>query len=64
LQAAANPDLLLLDEPTRGLDSSARTRLTHHLESLAVAGTSIIFATHDREFAGTFSNAAKAEVRS
>jgi energy-coupling factor transport system ATP-binding protein len=62
LQATANPDLLLLDEPTRGLDSRARTRLAHLLESLAVTGTSIIFATHDREFAAAFSNAARAET--
>jgi energy-coupling factor transport system ATP-binding protein len=64
LQATANPDLLLLDEPTRGLDSSARTRLTHHLKCLADTGTSIIFATHDREFAAEFTNGSRAEVRS
>ena len=64
LQAAANPDLLLLDEPTRGLDSRARTRLAYVLESLAVTGTSIIFATHDREFAAAFTNGPRAEVRS
>jgi energy-coupling factor transport system ATP-binding protein len=62
LQATANPDLLLLDEPTRGLDSTARTRLAHHLDSLAGAGTSIIFATHDREFAAAFSNSSRAEA--
>jgi energy-coupling factor transport system ATP-binding protein len=64
LQATANPDLLLLDEPTRGLDASARTRLTHHLKCLADTGTSIIFATHDREFAAEFTNGSRAEVRS
>jgi energy-coupling factor transporter ATP-binding protein EcfA2 len=64
LQAAANPDLLLLDEPTRGLDSNARNRLAHLLESLSVTGTSIIFATHDREFAATFTHCSSAEVAS
>ena len=64
LQAAAKPALLLLDEPTRGLDSRARIRLTHYLEGLAGGGTSIIFATHDHEFAATFTHCSSVEVAS
>jgi energy-coupling factor transport system ATP-binding protein len=47
--------LLLLDEPTRGLDSPARAELARMLDELASTGTAIIFATHDREFAKRFS---------
>ena len=64
LQASAHPALLLLDEPTRGLDSSARSRLMHHLEFLADSGTSIIFATHDQEFVAAFNVASRVGVRS
>lgn len=58
LQVAVQPDLLLLDEPTRGLDSPARAELARMLEELASTGTAIIFATHDREFAKRFSASA------
>ncbi len=49
LVAAASPDLLLLDEPTRGLDYSAKVILTELLRELAVAGQAVIVATHDVE---------------
>jgi energy-coupling factor transport system ATP-binding protein len=55
LQVAVQPDLLLLDEPTRGLDSPARAELARMLDELASTGTAVIFATHDREFAKRFS---------
>lgn len=44
-----NPPLLLLDEPTRGLDYAAKRRLTTTLRGLAAAGTSVLLATHDVE---------------
>ena len=58
LQVAVQPDLLLLDEPTRGLDSPARAELARMLDELASTGTAVIFATHDREFAKRFSASA------
>ena len=54
LQACARPELLLLDEPTRGLDQAARARLSHMLRKLSEMGTAVIFATHDLEFARAF----------
>ncbi len=62
LQAAALPDLLLLDEPTRGLDSMARHRLDLMLRQLSARGTAIIFATHDAEFASAFGYSPSPEV--
>ncbi|GAA2714499.1 MULTISPECIES: ATP-binding cassette domain-containing protein [Streptomyces] len=47
----AGPPLLLLDEPTRGLDYAAKARLVDHLRSLAAAGHAIVLATHDVELA-------------
>jgi energy-coupling factor transport system ATP-binding protein len=55
LQVAVRPDLLLLDEPTRGLDVHARAQLTEMLQEVASTGTAVIFATHDRGFAAQFS---------
>ncbi|MFI1568317.1 ABC transporter ATP-binding protein [Streptomyces sp. NPDC020490] len=47
----ARPPLLLLDEPTRGLDYAAKARLVTLLRSLAAEGHAIVLATHDVELA-------------
>lgn len=46
---AARPPLLLLDEPTRGLDYPTKARLARVLADLAGAGHAIVLATHDVE---------------
>jgi energy-coupling factor transport system ATP-binding protein len=46
---AGEPQLLLLDEPTRGLDYGAKRRLTFALRQLAATGTAVLLATHDVE---------------
>ena len=43
--------ILLLDEPTAGLDAAARQALCALLEERRRAGALILFATHDMEFA-------------
>ncbi|MFB7930399.1 ABC transporter ATP-binding protein [Streptomyces sp. NPDC056039] len=47
----ARPPLLLLDEPTRGLDYAAKARLAGVLRKLAEEGHAIVLATHDVELA-------------
>ncbi|WP_328431395.1 ABC transporter ATP-binding protein [Streptomyces sp. NBC_00453] len=47
----ARPPLLLLDEPTRGLDYAAKARLVTVLRALAAEGHTIVLATHDVELA-------------
>ncbi|WP_416482199.1 ABC transporter ATP-binding protein [Streptomyces sp. CL12] len=47
----ARPPLLLLDEPTRGLDYAAKARLVTALRELAAEGHAIVLATHDVELA-------------
>ncbi|QGV80864.1 ABC transporter ATP-binding protein [Streptomyces ficellus] len=47
----ARPPLLLLDEPTRGLDYAAKARLAGVLKGLAADGHAIVMATHDVELA-------------
>ncbi|MEU0298608.1 ATP-binding cassette domain-containing protein [Streptomyces sp. NPDC006175] len=51
LVLTARPPLLLLDEPTRGLDYAAKGRLVGVLRRLAAEGHAIILATHDVELA-------------
>ena len=46
---AGHPPLVLLDEPTRGLDYGAKTRLVASLRSLAAQGHGVLVATHDVE---------------
>jgi energy-coupling factor transport system ATP-binding protein len=46
---AAEPRLLLLDEPTRGLDYVAKRALVAVLRELADAGHGVVLATHDVE---------------
>jgi energy-coupling factor transport system ATP-binding protein len=48
---AAEADLLLLDEPTRGLDPTVKKALTAFLQLRATAGASVVVATHDVEWA-------------
>ena len=48
---APSPALLLLDEPTRGLDYPSKDRLIRVLRELAGDGHAIVLATHDVELA-------------
>ncbi|MER7802425.1 zinc ABC transporter ATP-binding protein AztA [Streptomyces parvulus] len=48
---AQRSDLLLLDEPTTGLDPGARRRITALLTGLVADGTTVVQATHDLEAA-------------
>ncbi|WP_136687315.1 ABC transporter ATP-binding protein [Halorhabdus amylolytica] len=41
-----DPDLLILDEPTTGIDPAGRRRLWELLEELAAAGTTVVLTTH------------------
>jgi energy-coupling factor transport system ATP-binding protein len=47
----AVPPLVLLDEPTRGLDYEAKARLVTALRGLAAEGHAVVLATHDVELA-------------
>ena len=47
----AQPAVLLLDEPTRGLDYPTKARLASILRDLAVRGHAVVIATHDVELA-------------
>jgi energy-coupling factor transport system ATP-binding protein len=46
---AAAPPVLLLDEPTRGLDYPTKGRLVARLRALAEQGHAVVLATHDVE---------------
>ena len=44
---AAGPDLLLLDEPTAGVDAASQDALAATLAQLAAAGTSVLLVAHE-----------------
>ncbi|MBU6264480.1 MAG: ATP-binding cassette domain-containing protein [Actinomycetales bacterium] len=46
---APNPELLILDEPTRGLDYSAKELLIKELVARSEKGVAVLIATHDVE---------------
>jgi energy-coupling factor transport system ATP-binding protein len=48
---AADPRIILLDEPTRGLDYEQKHRLAALLQAMKREGRTIIMATHDVELA-------------
>ncbi|WP_148362904.1 ABC transporter ATP-binding protein [Olsenella massiliensis] len=48
----ARPRLLLLDEPTRGLDATTRERVLGLLADARAEGATVVMATHDMETAG------------
>jgi energy-coupling factor transport system ATP-binding protein len=47
--AVAEPDLLVLDEPTRGLDPERKASLGDWLLEYAASGKAVVVATHDRD---------------
>ncbi|MFE3148846.1 ABC transporter ATP-binding protein [Streptomyces sp. NPDC059218] len=50
IQLAAAPRVLLLDEPTRGLDYRAKGELIGIVDGLAAEGRAVVISTHDVEF--------------
>ena len=51
IQLTAAPRVMLLDEPTRGLDYHAKERFGAVVRRLADAGAAVVVSTHDVEFA-------------
>jgi energy-coupling factor transport system ATP-binding protein len=50
LQLAAAPDVVLLDEPTRGLDYRSKRILAEIIDRLSGEGRAVLISTHDVEF--------------
>lgn len=50
IQLAPAPRVVLLDEPTRGLDYGAKAQLADVVAGLAAQGHTVLVATHDVEF--------------
>jgi energy-coupling factor transport system ATP-binding protein len=50
IQLVAAPTVVLLDEPTRGLDYPGKAHLRAVVRSLAAGGRAVVLATHDVEF--------------
>jgi energy-coupling factor transport system ATP-binding protein len=53
IQLRAAPPVVLLDEPTRGLDYNAKRALTRIVDDLASEGRAVVISTHDVEFVAT-----------
>ncbi len=50
------PRLLLLDEPTKGLDAHAKAELASLLARLQADGVTVVMVTHDIEFAAEYAD--------
>ena len=50
----SDPDIIILDEPTKGMDAGCRIILGRMLEELNREGKTIILTTHDMEFCARF----------
>ncbi|MFH0938643.1 MAG: ATP-binding cassette domain-containing protein [Planctomycetota bacterium] len=53
---AMRPRMLILDEPTSGLDSTGVRQLLQYLDHLHTQGTTILFSTHDVDFAHSWAD--------
>lgn len=51
-----NPKIILLDEPTKGLDSYYKEQIGNILNNLRLQGMTIIMVTHDIEFSAKYSD--------
>jgi energy-coupling factor transport system ATP-binding protein len=49
VQLCPDPEVVLLDEPTRGLDEAAKARFAGVVRDLAAQGRAVVVATHDVE---------------
>ena len=56
IQLGGRPDVVLLDEPTRGLDYPGKVAFAGWLDTLADGGCSILLATHDVELVAVVSD--------
>ncbi|HET6286698.1 MAG TPA: ATP-binding cassette domain-containing protein, partial [Amycolatopsis sp.] len=56
VQLSAAPRIMLLDEPTRGLDYTAKSALARMIASLTAEGRAVVVATHDVEFVATIAH--------
>lgn len=48
---ATKPKLLLMDEPTKGLDADKKSQIINILRQLKLKGVTVVIVTHDVEFA-------------
>lgn len=53
VQLSAAPRIMLLDEPTRGLDYTAKAALGQMIATMVADGRAVVVATHDVEFVAT-----------
>ncbi len=51
-----NPKVILLDEPTKGIDAYSKKMLANILNQLKNQGATIIIVTHDIEFSASYSD--------
>ena len=51
-----NPRVILLDEPTRGMDGFQKQQLASLLRALRARGACIVLSTHDVELAASLAN--------
>lgn len=50
------PDVLLLDEPTKGMDAFAKDSFGAFLKKIAHKGTAVLLVTHDLEFCAMYAH--------
>ena len=55
IQLTAHPRVILIDEPSRGLDAAARALVGRAIVAAATRGAAVLMATHDEDFAATYS---------
>lgn len=48
------PEILLLDEPTKGIDNQFKNRLADTLKKLCAEGMTVVMVSHDVEFCGRY----------
>ena len=52
----ASPEILLLDEPTKGLDGGCKEDLASILKTLTEQGTTVVLVSHDVEFCARYAH--------